>query len=474
VVLVRPGETIPTDGRVQKGVSFVDESMLIGESMPVKKTVGDTVTGGTVNGEGAVEMVATAVGEKTVLSGIVRLTREAQNSKAPIQRLADKVAAVFVPAVMVCALLTFVGWLIFGAPVWDALENAVAVLVIACPCSLGLATPTALMVGMGKGATMGILLKNAEGLENACHLKAVLLDKTGTLTEGVPAVTDVLPLSDISTDRVLQLAASVEGLSEHPLAKAIVKSQSSYILPVDEFRTVPGKGVSGVVDGILVQVGSEQFMQGADALNEDWAMARREEGKTVVYLSLNGKPAGMIAIADPIRQDSADAVQKLHALGIETVILTGDRMATARCIADKAGITQVVAEVLPAEKARVVREFRAQYGAVGMAGDGVNDAPALAEATVGFAMGGGTDIAMETGDVVLMGGGISALPKAIQLSKVTMRKIKQNLFWAFFYNTIGIPLAALGFLSPVIAGAAMAFSSVSVVTNSLLLRNTKI
>ncbi len=474
-LLVKSGEHMPTDGTVAAGSSFADESMLTGESMPVEKQVGDTVTGGTVNGAGTLEIVATAVGEETVLSGIIRLVEAAQSSKAPVQKLADKIAGVFVPTVAVVALVTLAGWLFFGTPVATAIEHGVAVLVIACPCSLGLATPTALMVGMGKGAGMGILLKNAEALENACHLTTVLLDKTGTITEGRPAVTDIQLLCDMDETRLLQLAASVESYSEHPLGAAVTDSYNGDPVEVTGFETATGFGVSGVADGVTVKIGKADYAaKDAFADTVAWADARRNEGKTVLFVSTDGKAAAMLAVADPIRAESAAAIRELKALGVKTVMLTGDKLETAKAIAVQAGVDEVVAEVLPDQKAAEVRRVRAQGGVVGMAGDGVNDAPALAEATVGFAMGSGSDIAMESGDVVLVGGGIAALPRAIRLSKATMRKIKQNLFWAFFYNTVGIPLAAFGFLSPVIAGAAMAFSSVSVVTNSLLLRRVKI
>ncbi len=474
-LLVKPGEHMPTDGTVAAGNSFADESMLTGESMPIAKAVGDTVTGGTVNGAGTLEIVACAVGEETVLSGIIRLVQAAQSSKAPVQKLADKIAAYFVPTVLVVAIVTFSGWLFFNARLAVAIEHAVAVLVIACPCSLGLATPTALMVGMGKGAGMGILLKNAEALENACHLTTVLLDKTGTITEGKPAVTDVHMLCDMDKDRLLQLAASVESYSEHPLGKAVTDSFDGDLLSVTEFETATGLGVSGVAGGLTMKIGKADYAaKDAFLLVDDWANARRDEGKTVLFVSVDGKAAAALAVADPIRAESARAIGDLHALGVKTVMLTGDKLETAKAIAVQAGVDDVVAEVLPDQKAAEVRRVRTEGLVVGMAGDGVNDAPALAEATVGFAMGGGSDIAMESGDVVLVGGGIAALPRAIKLSKATMRKIKQNLFWAFFYNTVGIPLAAFGFLSPVIAGAAMAFSSVSVVTNSLLLRRAKI
>ncbi len=473
-LLVRAGETVAADGVVESGKTHIDESMLTGESMPIAKTVGDTVTGGTVNGDGTLEITATAVGEQTVLAGIIRLVEAAQTSKAPVQRLADTIAAFFVPTVAAVALITFVGWLFAGAGVAVAVENAVAVLVIACPCALGLATPTALMVGMGRGAGMGILLKSAEALETACHLDAVLLDKTGTVTAGRPAVTDIKTVADIPETVLLGLAASVEAYAEHPLAKAVCESFTDPLPAAESFKTVVGSGVSAVVGGRMVKVGKAAFVSDAPFAAADWADARRKEGKTVIFVAVDGVQTGMLAVADPIHPDSAAAVADLKALGVETVMLTGDRKETALAIAAAAGIDRVVAEVLPDGKAEEVRKYRDAGLLVGMAGDGINDAPALAEASVGFAMGNGTDIAMESGDVVLVGGGIAALPRAVRLSKATMRKIKQNLFWAFFYNVVGIPLAAFGLLSPVIAGAAMAFSSVSVVTNSLLLKNSKL
>jgi len=473
-LLVKAGETVPTDGVVENGKTYIDESMLTGESMPVAKTTGDTVTGGTVNGDGTLEITASAVGEETVLSGIIRLVEEAQTSKAPVQRLADKIASIFVPTVAGVALLTLVGWLIAGKEVAVAVENAVAVLVIACPCSLGLATPTALMVGMGRGARMGILLKSAAALETACHLDAVLLDKTGTVTEGKPAVTDMHTVADIPERVLLGLAAALETYAEHPLARAVCDGFTDPLPPVENFETVVGNGVSGIIGGRTVKVGKADFVSAAPFADADWADARRGEGKTVIFVAVDGVQMGMLAIADPIHTASAAAVADLKALGVKTVMLTGDREETARAIAAAAGIDEVVAGVLPDGKVAEVRKCRDAGLLVGMAGDGINDAPALAEAAVGFAMGNGTDIAMESGDVVLVGGGIAALPRAIRLSRATMRKIKQNLFWAFFYNVVGIPLAAFGFLSPVIAGAAMALSSVSVVTNSLLLKKSKL
>ncbi len=473
-LLVKAGETVPTDGVVVTGESHIDESMLTGESMPIAKTVGDTVAGGTVNGEGVLEMRAAAVGDATVLAGIIRMVETAQSSKAPVQRLADKIAAYFVPAVAAIALVTLGGWLLAGAGVETALQNAVSVLVIACPCSLGLATPTALMVGMGRGARMGILLKSAQTLETACRLDTVLLDKTGTVTEGKPKVTDVKTVTDIADTVLIGLAAAVETYAQHPLARAVCDSFTDVLPQAENVETVVGNGVTGVLNGRTVRVGKADFVSDKPFTDANWAEDRRREGKTVVFISVDGMPMGMLAIADPVHPASAPAVADLKALGIQTVMLTGDRRATAEAVAKAAGIDTVVAEVLPDQKADAVMQYRENGKAVGMVGDGINDAPALAAALVGFAMGNGTAVAMETGDVVLVGGSLVALPRAIRLSKATMRKIKQNLFWAFFYNVIGIPLAAFGLLTPVIAGAAMALSSVTVVANSLLLKKSKL
>ena len=473
-LLVKAGETIPTDGVVDLGDGHVDESMLSGESMPVTKAVGDIVTGGTLNIDSVLEITATAVGEATVLAGIIRMVETAQTSKAPVQRLADTIAAYFVPAVAVIALITFGGWLLAGARVDTALQNAVSVLVIACPCSLGLATPTALMVGMGRGAHMGVLLKSAEILETACRLDTVLLDKTGTVTVGKPQVTDIQTVADITDTVLLGLAASIETYAKHPLAQAICDSYDGILPQAEQVETVVGSGVVGVLDGRTVRIGKAEFVSEKPFADAEWADAKRTEGKTVVFVAVDGVQMGMLAISDPIHPDSATAITELKALGIETVMLTGDRKETALAVAKTAGIDTVIAEVLPDQKADSVVGYGEKGKVVGMVGDGINDAPALAAACVGFAMGNGTAVAMESGDVVLVGGSLAALPRAIRLSKATMRKIKQNLFWAFFYNTVGIPLAAFGLLSPVIAGAAMALSSVTVVTNSLLLKTSKL
>lgn len=475
-ILVHPGESLSVDGEVIAGRSAVDESMLTGESMPVDKQLGDKVFGGTVNGTGSLTVRADGVGRDTVLSGIIRLVEEAQSSKAPIQKLADKVSAIFVPAVIGAALLTFVLTLVFmrGADgMTEAISRAVAVLVIACPCSLGLATPTALMVGTGRAATMGVLIKSADALETACRIERVLLDKTGTVTMGRPAVTDFLPVG-MQREEALRLAAAVEQLSEHPVARAVVESYDQPIPPAENFVSLTGRGVSAQVEGKSVLLGSRRLMEEQQIPFADDRQSWEDEGKTVLYMAVDGHPAAVLAVADPVRDTSAKALQELHELGIRTVMVTGDNRRTAEAVGRAVGIDEVVAEVLPDGKVELVEKYKRDGKIVAMAGDGINDAPALAAADVGFAMGTGTDIAMESGDVVLVGGGLTALVTAVKISRATMRKIRQNLFWAFFYNCIGIPVAAFGLLSPVIAGAAMAFSSVSVVTNSILLKRTKL
>ena len=475
-ILVHPGESLSVDGEVIAGRSAVDESMLTGESMPVDKQPGDKVFGGTVNGTGSLTVRADGVGRDTVLSGIIRLVEEAQSSKAPIQKLADKVSAIFVPAVIGAALLTFVLTLVFmrdADGMTEAISRAVAVLVIACPCSLGLATPTALMVGTGRAATMGVLIKSADALETACRIERVLLDKTGTVTMGRPAVTDFLPVG-MQREEALRLAAAVEQLSEHPVARAVVESYDQPIPPAENFASLTGRGVSAQVEGKSVLLGSRRLMEEQQIPFADDRQSWEDEGKTVLYMAVDGHPAAVLAVADPVRDTSAKALQELHELGIRTVMVTGDNRRTAEAVGRAVGIDEVVAEVLPDGKVELVEKYKRDGKIVAMAGDGINDAPALAAADVGFAMGTGTDIAMESGDVVLVGGGLTALVTAVKISRATMRKIRQNLFWAFFYNCIGIPVAAFGLLSPVIAGAAMAFSSVSVVTNSILLKRTKL
>lgn len=473
ILLIHPGESLSADGEVVSGQSSVDESMLTGESMPVHKKTGDKVFGGTVNGEGALTVRAENVGSKTMLSGIIRLVEQAQSSKAKIQNTADKVSAVFVPAVAAVSLLTFILTLLILRQPAEAVSRAVAVLVIACPCSLGLATPTALMVGTGRAASMGILIKSADALENACKIRLVILDKTGTVTEGKPAITDFTAFYKEKSE-ALRLAASAEQYSEHPVAKAICAGYKGKLLKAEDFMSFTGKGISARVENHEVLIGNKLLMEEKGVLFSFDASCLENDGKTVMLMAVDKEPSAVIAVADLVRETSKGAVSELHALGVKVHMVTGDNENTARAIARLVGIDEVTAGVLPEGKVQVVEEAKFLGMTVAMAGDGINDAPALAAADVGFAMGSGTDVAMESGDMVLVGGSISALPLAIRLSKATMKKIRQNLFWAFFYNCIGIPVAAIGLLSPVLAGAAMAFSSVSVVTNSLLLKKSKI
>lgn len=490
IVMVRPGEKIPVDGIVIEGRSSVDESMLTGESLPVEKGPGAMVIGGTLNKLGLIKFEATRIGKDTALAQIIRLVEEAQASKAPIQKLVDRISAVFVPAVIVIAVFTFLGWLFFGPPLpvnsditpfTRALITMVAVLVIACPCAMGLATPTAVMVGTGKGAELGILFKNSEALERAGTVKIVVLDKTGTITRGQPAVTDILPLtSDFNQNDILRLAASVEKGSEHPLGEAIVAESGNRDLKLSEpqgFLATAGNGVEAEVDGLKVVVGSPRMMiqRGYALTSVEPSIERlQQEGKTTVLVVVNDQPVGVIGIADTIKSGSREAVEELHQMGIKVAMLTGDNRPTALAIAREAGIDEVLAEVLPGEKAAEIKKLQEQGNAVAMVGDGVNDAPALAQADIGIAIGTGTDVAMASAPVVLISGDLRGVPRAIRLSRATLRTIKQNLFWAFFYNTILIPAAALGYLVPMLAALAMAFSSVFVVTNSLRLRNKKI
>jgi Cu+-exporting ATPase len=471
IFIVRPGESVPVDGDVLEGSSNVNEAMLTGESMPVAKQAGDRVFAATANGEGMLRCRATGVGEHTLLAGIIRLVAEAQGSKAPVQRLADRISAIFVPVVCAIALCTFVGWWAFGGVFSEALVNAVAVLVIACPCALGLATPTAIMVGTGQGARVGILVKNAEALERAGKISVLAIDKTGTLTRGEPVLTDLLPLG-VEKDEALALAAGLEQGSEHPLARAILHSAqaASLALPVlAHFLAIPGQGVEGEIAGRRLRLGHPGWFANL-ALPAEQIAAWQGAGKTVVVLAEGARALALLAIADPLRETSRAAVRRFKAMGIRVVMLTGDNAATAAAIALEAGIDSFKAGILPGDKAAAVEALKGEGGLVAMVGDGINDAPALAAADVSFAMGAGSDAAIEAADMTLVRSDLNGVADAILLSRATLGKIRQNLFFAFIYNVLGIPLAALGLLNPVIAGAAMAMSSVSVVSNSLLLK----
>ncbi len=484
IVIVRPGEKVPIDGVIVKGSSAVDESMLTGESLPVEKKVGDNVAGGTLNKTGSFEFEVTKVGSETVLAQIIRLVEEAQGSKAPIQAVADKISAWFVPAVIVIAIITFLVWYFFlGATLAFALMAFTAVIVIACPCALGLATPTAIMVGTGKGAENGILVKGGEPLEAACKINTIVFDKTGTLTYGKPEVTDILAFADKDEDDVLQIAASLEKLSEHPLAEAIyshAQDEDVDLLEVKNFQAVPGHGVQGDIDGVTYYFGNRKMMADIAGVNPEKVgkkQSRLEEaGKTAMLLGTKEVLLGVVAVADTVKATSKAAVEKLQKMGITVYMITGDNERTAKAIASQVSITNVLAEVLPEDKANEVKKLQADGKKVAMVGDGINDAPALAQANLGIAMGNGTDIAMETGGIVIMRSDLNDVVNSIQLSRETMSKIKQNMFFALFYNVVGIPIAARVFmglglvLKPELAGLAMALSSVSVVTNSLTLR----
>ena len=476
VIVVRPGEKIPVDGKIIDGNSSIDESMLTGESLPVEKKSGDLCIGATINKFGTFKFEATKIGKDTVLSQIVKMVEDAQGSKAPIQKIADKVAGVFVPTVIGIAILTFCIWFFTTGDLTKSIVSAVAVLVIACPCALGLATPTAIMVGTGKGAENGILIKGGEHLETAYKLNAVVLDKTGTITKGKPEVTDILPLRGFNEQELLELASITEKNSEHPLGAAIYedgKKRLGTVPDPDEFEAIPGRGVKAVYQGKTIFMGTRKLMLEMDidigTLNATLE-SLENNGKTAMLMAVDHKVEAVIAVADTLKETSKEAIEDLQNMGVDVYMITGDNQRTANAIAKQVGITNVLAEVLPENKAVEVEKLKKSGKVVAMVGDGINDAPALATADIGMAIGTGTDVAIEAADITLMRGDLRMIPAAIRLSRKTMQKIKQNLFWAFFYNIIGIPFAAFGFLNPMIAGGAMAFSSVSVVTNSLSLK----
>lgn len=481
-ILVKPGEKIPVDGEVIEGNSAVDESMLTGESIPVDKTVGSQIYGSTINKNGFIKMKATKIGRDTALAQIIKVVEDAQGSKAPIQRLADKISGIFVPIVIGIAILTFIIWIVLVAPgeFTPALEALIAVLVIACPCALGLATPTSIMAGSGRAAELGILFKGGEHLEQTQHINTVVVDKTGTVTKGTPELTDVYVEDGINKEEFLSFIGASEKQSEHPLAQAIVQGieeQGINIKTVQQFEAIPGYGVRAVIENKEIVIGTRKLMNQykIDITHVMSLMEELEEsGKTAMLASIDGKYAGLVAVADTIKETSKRAIQRLQKMGIEVIMMTGDNVRAAKAIGKSVGVNEVIAEVLPEGKAEEVKKLQAQGKKVAMVGDGINDAPALAVADIGMAIGTGTDVAMEAADITLIRGDLNSIADAIIMSHKTMRNIKQNLFWAFGYNTLGIPIAAAGFLAPWVAGAAMAFSSVSVVLNALRLQRIKL
>lgn len=489
IIIVRPGEKIPVDGIIQEGKSAVDESMITGESIPVKKGPGIEVIGATINKTGSFKFQATKVGKDTTLAQIIKLVQDAQGSKAPIQRLADVISGYFVPIVISIAIATFVIWFNFGPfpSLTFALLNFVAVMIIACPCALGLATPTAVMVGTGKGAENGILIRGGESLETAHKLDTIVFDKTGTLTKGEPEITDIITVNGFSEEEILKYAACAEKNSEHPLAEAILKraeEKEIKLIDPEQFNAIEGHGIEASINGKEILLGNAKLMRDRQIGIEDLERKAEEiaqDGKTPIYISLTGKAAGLIGVADMLKESSVHAVDKLRNMGLKVVMLTGDNRRTAEGIAKKAGIDEVLPEVLPEDKVHEIKKLQSGGRRVAMVGDGINDAPALAQADIGIAIGSGTDVAMEASDITLIKGDLRGVVTAIELSKKTIRIIKQNLFWAFFYNTAGIPIAAgvlypfFGILlNPIFASVAMAFSSVSVVSNSLRLRRVKL
>ncbi|OOZ94571.1 copper-translocating P-type ATPase [Bacillus cereus] len=482
IVYVKPGEKIPVDGEIVEGKSAIDESMLTGESIPVDKTIGDVVIGSTMNKNGFLKVKATKVGRDTALAQIIKVVEEAQGSKAPIQRVADQISGIFVPVVVVIAIITFAVWMIFVTPgdFGGALEKMIAVLVIACPCALGLATPTSIMAGSGRSAEYGILFKGGEHLEATHRLDTVILDKTGTVTNGKPVLTDVIVADGFNEEEILRLVGAAEKNSEHPLAEAIVEGikEKKIDIPSSEtFEAIPGFGIESVVEGKQLLIGTRRLMKKFNIDIEEVSKSMEElerEGKTAMLIAINKEYAGIVAVADTVKDTSKAAITRLKKMGLDVVMITGDNTQTAQAIAGQVGIEHVIAEVLPEGKAEEVKKLQAQGKKVAMVGDGINDAPALATADIGMAIGTGTDVAMEAADITLIRGDLNSIADAIFMSKMTIRNIKQNLFWALAYNGLGIPIAALGFLAPWVAGAAMAFSSVSVVLNALRLQRVKL